>query len=119
MTKKISIFFLVFYSITCYCQERTTYRGDTSLYPTLRKRIETLSDSIRRFPHDSKLLFKRASLHYDVENWSAAEKDFTAAISIDSVNYMYYYKRGAARDRLQKANDAYQDFTKSIALNDK
>jgi tetratricopeptide (TPR) repeat protein len=110
-----TLFILAISTLTA--QEKTTYRGDTTMYASLRKKIVLVSDSIKKAPNDKRLYFTRAYLLNDVERWADAEADLTRAIALDSTEYNYYYKRGAVRQRLNKASDAYIDFTEVIRLN--
>ncbi len=65
---------------------------------------------------DPALLFNRGSVHQAMENWAAAEADFTNALESEPGDADTWLRRGACRQQLGNAGGARDDLRQFAAL---
>lgn len=70
-------------------------------------------------PDDPALLDKRCKAYVDVKDWTLANQDCTALLSLTPDNAAIYDRRGDIREALKNYQGAIDDYTRAIELNEK
>jgi len=78
--------------------------------------VAMMDGLIVKHPASKRYVAYRARVHNRMRNYRSAEADFSRAIQLDPENDEYYFSRGLARLRLNKRNEACNDFRKSAAM---
>ena len=99
---------LVFTTMACNNKEAKT----NDIKPSGDALIDQLSQEIQKAPEDINLLYQRASLYYDKDEYEASINDLEKAMTIDSLrpeiyhlladNYLDYYRSREALDMMEK-----------------
>lgn len=101
-------FFISAFIISCGGKEPQK----TELQPTGDSLVDQLTEKLQKTPDDIDLLYQRASIYYEKEEFEASIQDLEKAMSIDSLqpeiyhlladNYMDYYRSREAMDVMER-----------------
>ncbi len=118
--KSICVFFVVLGIVlmTKGCSDKSNLRYISEKDTTYSADIRSISEKINRSPKNAELYYKRSKTFYFEENMRQAILDIDFAISIDSMNPLYEFKRGEYLISGDTANskEAIKSFKKSLRL---
>jgi tetratricopeptide (TPR) repeat protein len=82
----------------------------------LYRALQEYTEALKLQPYSLKVLYRKASILFDRQQWLKALKAYSKLIEVEPHNAQNYYNRGSVHVRLRQYRQAIQDYTQSITL---
>ena len=115
---KLVFFLLALFLSFQSCQQKSDFRLIKDSDTSYSQDIRSISKKINESPKEAELYYKRANAFYFEDNFKEAITDIGYAIVLDSINPLYYLKKGQFLMAFDSVNsrEAENSFKKSITL---